>query len=175
MSAPVRHRQFTTAGESIFTGWRRNLSAADDKITVFREAAFIIGLHHPDKPEAVDTLIEMACAHGFFGVGEQQIEAIIGEQMTRAKGVNDRAAASYIDEIIARWEAADMHRTKPSEPVPNLVRFLPKSTLQTAEYLALLGDVDRWHKWLAQHSPEERAAVVEYFERKDRNGNSPHS
>jgi hypothetical protein len=40
------------------------------------------------------------------------------------------------------------------------------STLQAAEYLIAIGDLERFHKWLNQHSRSERMAIQQYVENK---------
>lgn len=43
---------------------------------------------------------------------------------------------------------------------------LAASTIQAVEYLISQNDAERLHGFLQRHSPEERAAIREYFEEK---------
>src|SRR5262249_34874382 len=43
---------------------------------------------------------------------------------------------------------------------------VPIATLHAAEYLLLLGDLERWKKWFDAHTTPERAAILQHLERR---------
>src|SRR5262245_9791073 len=71
--------------------WQRMLATSmskEAKLKIFREASFDVGLRigdEIDKGAAVDRLIEIATAHGFFGSTETEIEGIIAAEIDRAE------------------------------------------------------------------------------------------
>jgi hypothetical protein len=74
-----------------FTDWQRALAGDmpnEAKLNIFREAAFNVCLSVGNgitQPDANDRLMDMARTHGFFGVGEPDVEAIIRDAIRRAK------------------------------------------------------------------------------------------
>ena len=77
----------------IYTQWQRTLATSGNdntaKLAIFREAAFDIGLrilgNGGNKADVNDKLVEVALAHGFFGLEEQEIEEIIADGLLRAE------------------------------------------------------------------------------------------
>jgi hypothetical protein len=45
---------------------------------------------------------------------------------------------------------------------------VPKATLDAAEYLLRLGDLERWKKWFDAHNAQERRAILEHLEERKR-------
>jgi hypothetical protein len=54
----------------------------------------------------------------------------------------------------------EQQRERPKQP------RAAQSTLAAADYLVREGDVERFRRWLAQHSVDERAAIIKHLERK---------
>jgi hypothetical protein len=110
----------------LFNEWRKMLATVPEerKLAVFHEAAFSIGQHVGDelsKDEAVDELRDLALCHNFFGVGETEIEGIVGDELRRAEeALEDDADRERLyqkaDEKAAR--GGNGHDAKEAEPRP---------------------------------------------------------
>lgn len=62
----------------------------------------------------------------------------------------------------ARRQAdSEQRRRKPAQS--NVVPFLPRSTIEAAEYLARVNDPAQMRAWLAQHTAGERAAILKHL------------
>jgi RecA-family ATPase len=67
--------------------WQRLVALAptlDARIDTFERAVRDLG-RDDDKSAVVDALLDMACAHNFFGIGENEIEAKIRDGIARAE------------------------------------------------------------------------------------------
>jgi RecA-family ATPase len=93
------------------------VSAPDARLQIFHDAAYQIGGHLGDgiaTPDAVDGLLAMASAYDFFGVGEAEIERVIGEEFSSASnGEADSEADREADrETLRRMEEHDRQRER---------------------------------------------------------------
>jgi hypothetical protein len=62
---------------------------------------------------------------------------------------------------VCRRADAEQRRKKPARS--NVVTFLPRSTLEAAEYLARLNDLEQMRTWLAKHTAAEREAIFKHL------------
>jgi hypothetical protein len=103
----------------LLDSWRQMLAAVtapEARLQVFREAARDIGGHIGNglaKPDAVDALLDMATVYDFFGVGDVEIERIIGEEFASASESGDSEADREADrETLRRMEEYDRKRER---------------------------------------------------------------
>ena len=95
---------------NVFSEWSRRIAIApvEMRFGIFAEAAHDIALHvgeELDKVEAADKLLEVATTHAFFGRTEQELEAIVADEMARAE--LERRDGRDIER---RWEEDDAKR-----------------------------------------------------------------
>jgi hypothetical protein len=142
--------------------------------------------------DAVDGLQAEAAANGLVdSIGQDAVQAIIAaafakvredpaEDAWNAPGWRDAAVEYHSKrgnrvtvtdiepERLAQLRAlmADDVSLERAQAELNSNRSVPTATLQAAEFLVREGDRERMRRWLAKHTTEEQAAIVEYLKRR---------
>lgn len=107
-----------------------------------------------DLREAIDELQAVAVRDGLVAeLGQDEVQRLMVEAFAPVRA-DLRKVADSPDLV--------------PDPLPDLppARRVPISTLWTAEYLVREGDPEQLREWLAKHSREQRAAILEHLERR---------
>src|SRR5262245_15663123 len=108
-----------------------------------------------DLHEAVDELQASAVRDGLVAkLGQDEVQRILADAFASVR--NDLPKSGDI--------APDPIETAPNH---DSVADVPISTLQAAEYLVELGDLERFRAWFDRHSTEERDGIYEHLHLKE--------
>jgi hypothetical protein len=101
-------------------------------------------------------------------IGEDEEQELIISTPNSADGDYDGLSRTFANTCREADEKARRQRVlKRSAPYE-----VPKATLEAAEYLLQLGNLERWKKWFDHRDVQERRAILEHLEqyRKQRRG-----
>jgi hypothetical protein len=107
-----------------------------------------------DLHEAVDALQAAAIASGLVAeIGQDEVQRLMATAFHAVRGDLPKSADMVPDDIAVA-------------PAPR--RGAAASTLMAAEYLVRENDPEQLQRWLAQHGAEERTAILQHLEKRQR-------